>query len=204
MNIYITRHGETDWNKLWKLQGRTEIPLNAKGEEQALKTGENMKKAGIVFDRVYTSPLSRAVKTAILISGFDEKNIIKDNRIIEFSFGKAEGTTPEERKNIKELVAFNDFFEAPQNYKAAPDAESFESVLKRTGDFLENEIKPLEGKCNNILITTHGGTLQSLLLHIDRRDLAHYWDISFPNCSMNLIKLENGIFSTEYNSKVFY
>lgn len=70
MNIYIVRHGETDWNVQLKLQGRSDIPLNATGIEQAEQTGENLKKAGISFDKVYSSPLQRAVKTAELISGF--------------------------------------------------------------------------------------------------------------------------------------
>ena len=64
MNIYIVRHGETDWNVQLKLQGRADIPLNATGIEQAEQTGAHLKKAGISFAKVYPSPLQRAVKTA--------------------------------------------------------------------------------------------------------------------------------------------
>ncbi|WP_191015352.1 histidine phosphatase family protein [Treponema zioleckii] len=203
MRIYITRHGETDWNKAWKLQGRTDIPLNAHGIEQARRTGEGLKKAGIIFDRVYSSPLQRACKTAELISGFSADKIIKDSRIIEFSFGKAEGTTPEERKLIPELKDFGNFFEAPQNYKAQPDAESFETVFARTADFWENEIKNLPAPVENVLVTTHGGTLQSLLLHVDGRPLADYWKVRFPNCSMNLVELKDDKFRLVWTSRLF-
>ncbi len=203
MRIYITRHGETDWNKAWKLQGRTDIPLNAHGEEQALRTGEGLKNAGITFDRVYSSPLQRACRTAQLISGLPADKIIKDSRIIEFSFGKAEGTTPEEREEIPELKDFGNFFEAPQKYKARPDAESFEDVLSRTADFWEKEIKNLPPEISNVLVTTHGGTLQSLLLHVDGRSLEDYWKVRFPNCSMNLVELKENSLRLLWTSRLF-
>lgn len=204
MNIYVTRHGETDWNTEWKLQGRTDIELNEVGIKQAEKTFEGLKKEGIKFDVVYSSPLKRAVKTACLMSGFCEEKIKKDERIIEISFGKAEGTTPNDRKENPELADFDNFFEAPENYIAKDDAENFDSVFKRTADFLENEIKNLEGKAENVLVVTHGGTLQSLLLHVDGRKLSEYWKVKFPNCSMNLISLKNGELKMEWNSKIFY
>ena len=58
MDIYLIRHGETDWNRMKKLQGTTDIPLNAYGIELAEKTAEGLK--DIPFDRIYTSPLIRA------------------------------------------------------------------------------------------------------------------------------------------------
>ncbi len=204
MKIYITRHGQTDWNTCWKLQGRTDIELNAFGIEQATKTGEGLRKNGIKFDRVYTSPLKRASKTAELISGFAQEEIIKDDRLIEIAFGKAEGTTNDERKSIPELAGFDNFFTDPENYVAKEDAESFTSALARTADFWENELRPIERDFKNILVVTHGGTLQSLLLHIDHRELRDYWKVRFPNCSMNLISLKNGIFKLEWNSRLFY
>lgn len=67
MDIYLIRHGETDWNKEKKLQGVTDIPLNAYGIELAEKTAEGLK--DVPFDRIYTSPLIRAKKTAEIIRG---------------------------------------------------------------------------------------------------------------------------------------
>jgi len=203
MNIYITRHGQTDWNTVWKLQGRTDIELNENGIEQARQTAIGLKKANISFDRVYSSPLKRALKTAQIISGFEEDKIIKDNRIIEISFGKAEGTTPEDRKTDSSLFWFNDFFDAPEKYNAQGTAEPFTEVFKRTSDFWENEIKNLEKQnVNNVLIVTHGGALQSLLLYVDKRQLSDFWKVRFPNCSMNLISLKNGELKVEWYSKL--
>ncbi len=204
MNIYIVRHGETEWNTTWRLQGRTDIPLNDTGIKQAQLTAKALKAEGIVFDRVYSSPLSRALKTAEILSGFSPEKIIKENRIIEINFGNAEGSTPQERKTNPKFKQINNFFNAPALYNPSDDAESFKQVFARTADFWEKEIRPLENQAENILVVTHGGTLQSLLMHVDGRTLDDYWAVKFPNCSFNLISLKNSFFSVEWTSKIFY
>ena len=205
MNIYVTRHGETEWNTYWKLQGRSNTVLNEKGREQACLTHNGFVEAGISFDRIYSSPLKRAVETAVLMTEKSESEIIKDDRLIEFCFGKAEGKTPDERNEDPELKDFHLFFDEPEKYVALEGAESFESVLKRTAAFWEDEIKPLEKtEIQNILVVTHGGTMQSLLLHIDGRSLKDYWKTKMSNCTINKIVLENGCFRLEYTGKVFY
>ena len=205
MNIYVTRHGETEWNTYWKLQGRSNTVLNEKGREQACLTHNGFVEAGISFDRIYSSPLKRAVETAVLMTEKSESEIIKDDRLIEFCFGRAEGKTPDERKEDPELKDFHLFFDEPEKYVALEGAEPFESVLKRTAAFWEDEIKPLEKTgIQNILVVTHGGTMQSLLLHIDGRSLKDYWKTKMANCTINKIVLENGCFRLEYTGKVFY
>ena len=205
MNIYVTRHGETEWNTYSKLQGRSNTVLNEKGREQACLTHNGFVEAGISFDRIYSSPLKRAVETAVLMTEKSESEIIKDDRLIEFCFGKAEGKTPDERKEDPELKDFHLFFDEPEKYVALEGAEPFESVLKRTAAFWEDEIKPLEKtEIQNILVVTHGGTMQSLLLHIDGRSLKDYWKTKMANCTINKIVLENGCFRLEYTGKVFY
>ena len=58
MKIYIIRHGETDWNKVRRLQGRSDIPLNEEGRRLARITGEAL--SSVNFRCIYTSPLRRA------------------------------------------------------------------------------------------------------------------------------------------------
>ena len=53
MRLYMVRHGETDWNKAKKVQGRADIPLNAYGRELAEKTAEGLR--GISFDLAYST-----------------------------------------------------------------------------------------------------------------------------------------------------
>ena len=69
MKIYLFRHGETDWNKQRRLQGQSDVPLNAFGIELAEKTARALEQEGTVFDRAFSSPLSRALETARILSG---------------------------------------------------------------------------------------------------------------------------------------
>ena len=65
MKLYIIRHGQTDWNRARRLQGRTDIPLNEWGRRVAELTREGLK--DVTFDVAFTSPLIRAKETAELI-----------------------------------------------------------------------------------------------------------------------------------------
>ena len=62
--IYLVRHGETEWSRSGQHTGRTDIPLTPLGREQALDLGRRL--AGHEFALVLTSPLSRAAETARL------------------------------------------------------------------------------------------------------------------------------------------
>ena len=80
MKVTFVRHGQTDWNKVGKQQGRMDIPLNATGIEQAHQTAELLKSEP--FDRVYSSPLTRARQTAEIICENRDIPIILEPRLI--------------------------------------------------------------------------------------------------------------------------
>jgi len=86
MLLYIVRHGETDWNKAGKVQGRTDIPLNERGRYLAEETAKGMKNIRIDFG--YTSPLIRAKETAQIILGDRNVPLMEDERIEELCFGR--------------------------------------------------------------------------------------------------------------------
>lgn len=69
MNLYLIRHGETDWNAEGRLQGQTDISLNEKGKGQMSQVAEKMKQLGIGADLIVTSPLLRARQSADIVSG---------------------------------------------------------------------------------------------------------------------------------------
>jgi len=91
MILYVTRHGETDANALRQIQGRRDIPLNATGIAQAEELKTRLKT--VRFDRIYTSPLSRARKTAEIVNSDRQVPLIVDDRLIEMSYGDLEGTS---------------------------------------------------------------------------------------------------------------
>ena len=87
MKLYILRHGETDYNNQGRFQGQNDISLNERGKKQAEETKIKLK--DIKFDKVFVSPLKRAIETAKIV--VPDYNLEVDNRIIERSFGKLEG-----------------------------------------------------------------------------------------------------------------
>ena len=139
--IYIVRHGQTDWNLEGRYQGRIDIELNNKGEEQAKKISEKLK--NVKFDKVISSPLKRAYKTAQIIC---DKEIETDKRLIERCNGKLEGKLKSE---ITFDINFNDTLENNMGI------ESITDFRLRINNFFEDIIKRYKGK--NVLIVTHAG-----------------------------------------------
>lgn len=194
------RHGETDWNKLLKIQGSTDIPLNQEGIDLAERVSYSLHNEGISFDKVYSSPLVRAKETAIIINKYSNAPIVFDERLREFCFGKAEGVTLDElNKNPKYLNIRNWFFK-PENYKAEFGAETYESFFSRIDSFID-DLK--NETCKNILIVCHGGLVRGFIKEVSDLPIDKIASIKIHNCAVNLIKYENGKFFVEYIAKSF-
>jgi uncharacterized phosphatase len=153
MEILITRHGQTDWNTLGKLQGQTDIELNEVGINQAKETAKLIENEQI--DLIITSPLNRARKTAELINKNINAPIIEDARLMERRYGKLEGFTKERREKLKEENPEIDFL---WNYNKNVDFKNVETMhdfCKRIYEFLNETVKKYEDK--KVLLVTHGG-----------------------------------------------
>ena len=87
--LLFTRHGQTEWNVLGKVQGRADIGLNEKGKQQAEETRKTLENEKI--DLIICSPLLRAKQTAEIINKNRNIPIIYDDDIIERDFGEFEG-----------------------------------------------------------------------------------------------------------------
>ena len=131
MNIYIVRHGQTDSNIIKnRFGGRVDVLLNDVGREEAREVKRNLD--GITFDRVYSSPLKRALETAQIIS---DGNIIIDDRLIERSNGDLEGRL---RSEITDKIDFSNE-EFIKKYNIEPD----DQIINRVDSFFD-EISNLE------------------------------------------------------------
>lgn len=182
MNIWITRHGQTDYNKAHIMQGRHDIPLNETGILQAVNARRLI--SGMYFDAVYSSPLVRAVKTAAILGDINEDEVIRDERIIETDFGKYEA-----RSYYKMGPAMTLYWTMPELFSAPDGVEDIASMVKRSSDFLrEIESKPYE----NVLIVCHGGIIRSLCGYLEDRPSGIKWRPRPKNCEIRVYNSENG------------
>src|SRR4051794_38035389 len=93
--LYLARHGETEWNRIGRWQGATDIPLSEVGRAQARLLAGRLRARGI--GRVHASHLSRALKTAqIVAAGLELPAPVVDARLRERGYGAFEGLTREE------------------------------------------------------------------------------------------------------------
>jgi probable phosphoglycerate mutase len=90
--VFLARHGETEWSLSGQHTGMTDIPLTAKGEEDARALGRRLR--GMTFASVWTSPLQRARKTCEL-AGFGTAAVV-DPDLVEWNYGDYEGRTSKE------------------------------------------------------------------------------------------------------------
>lgn len=203
MKLYLLRHGETAWNKKGLFQGQTDIPLNDSGRELAVLTRQNMPE--VKFDRVYCSPLCRAVETAeIFLDGrFPLAEIKKDPRIIEICFGSQEGASIIEAKENPEHPMYNMLWH-PELYRPTDSAESFEQVVARANDFLRNEVMPLEGKCENVLVVAHGALNRSIVCAAGYKEIKDFWTVKYLNCCLTTLEIKNGEISLLKEAEIFY
>lgn len=206
MNVYFMRHGETDWNTIKRLQGTTDIPLNKNGEELAKVTAANMKKDGIKFDVIYSSPLVRALKTAEYMNEYSKAPVIVDKRIREYCFGQAEGVTFDELKVNPKFVNLRNWFLDPENFVAELGAESYDEFFGRLSSFLNEVLIPLEKENSNqnVLIVCHGGVVRGLLKVMLDWDISRFAETKIPNCGINLCTLHDGRFELEFTAKKYY
>jgi len=122
--LFLVRHGDTEWTDTRRHTGRTDIPLNARGEARAAALGAVLRRE--TFARVFTSPLARAKRTCEL-AGFADRCEV-DPGLVEWDYGEYEGlTTADIRTRRANWNLFRD---------GAPGGESREQVARRAERFL--------------------------------------------------------------------
>ncbi len=146
--LYLVRHGETDWNAARRVQGATDIPLNDCGRTQARRTGRLL--ASRNWDAVISSPLSRALETAELIAheiGRDAPEVL--DAIAERQYGAAEG------------LDYRTLDEQFPHDVPVPGRESREEVAARVLPALVALAEERRGQ--KIIVVTHGGVIRTIV-----------------------------------------
>ena len=138
--LYLTRHGETEWNEKGIMQGWGDSPLTELGENQAIWLRERIKDLHI--DVIYSSPIGRAFNTAKILKGDRDITLKTHDGLKEIRIGGWEGLNQEEMKSISEENYYN-FWNVPSKYVPTGDGESFYEVkdraFKAVNEILEKE-----------------------------------------------------------------
>lgn len=150
MNLYLIRHGQTDWNVMQKMQGTEDIPLNDAGRRQAVFCAQAL--SSISFEAIYTSPLSRAAETAQIISDhIGHAPVIVEPGLIERDFGEGSGLTYKEFHS-----AYADYPRVlPKGMESADDLclRVFEAVLSCAQ----------KHRNTSVLLVSHGAAINAFL-----------------------------------------
>lgn len=182
INIYLVRHGETDWNNQGIYQGWSDIPLNANGLRQAKECAHALE--SVVFDRIITSDLVRARVTAETILGEREIPFIVDDRLREINFGEWEGLTYDEIDAQWEDV-IHQMYATPHLVKV-PGGDDLETVQARAWAAVKDGLEGLSSG-SNLLIVCHGGTIRTLLCKLVGIPVEFIWRFRQGNTAINII-----------------
>lgn len=157
--LTLIRHGETDWNRVRRIQGHTDIPLSTEGERQAVLLGARIAREvaahGRVFDRVLASDLQRAVQTAAPVAHACGVPLVRTASLRERHYGIFETRVPDEIQA-----------EFPQDYSrwqsrdpdfVIPGGESTRGFYTRITDFIAHLVRDAMGQ--HLALVAHGGVL---------------------------------------------
>lgn len=176
MKLYVTRHGETAWNREDKVCGRTDMPLNEAGMAQARQVGEDLE--GVHFDRVVCSPMLRARQTAALICGGRDVPIEHDMRLVEQDYGIYEGVDRHDEG----------FLHNKRNFAMRyPGGESHMSAALRIYGFLED----WAARCpeETVLVVCHGGVCRIIESYFHDLSNEEFFSFAMHNCEVRAYEM---------------
>ena len=179
------RHGETVWNTERRYQGMTDIELSEEGLRQAECAAKRFK--NIKIDKIYASPLKRAMKTAEKIAAEKGLEIISEDDFREIHFGEWEGkTVPELTEKYGE--SYTNFIREPHKY-GFPGEGSVENVINRIKPGIDRLIAEDEG---NVLIVSHGGIIRLMIMYIMGLDSSWFTKMWINNTGVSIIEIKDG------------
>ena len=191
--IILIRHGETEWNRLHRFQGRSDIPLNLKGNDQARALALALKNETIAA--IYSSPLTRAIETACHIGRFHPSTpLIKEAGLIEMDLGDFEGMDAQQW-----AVQHLDFRKAWENSPAAlamPGGESLLDVQQRAVAALKRISEPY-GRDSTLLLCSHNFVIISLLCFASNVSLDQFRQWRQDTAALSILYKDGTVFQVE-------
>ena len=214
--LILLRHGQSQWNLEDRFTGWVDVDLTAKGEAEARKGGELLKAAGVSIDRVFTSVLTRAIRTswlALHAAGQVFVPEIKDWRLNERHYGgltglnKTETTAKHGEAQVTvwrrsydvpppELPPGGEYdFSSDRRYAGVvlPVTESLKTTLERVQPYWDAEIAPALRRGETLLVAAHGNSLRAIVKVLFGVSDAAIVGVEIPTSNPLLIELDAGL-----------
>jgi broad specificity phosphatase PhoE len=183
--LYIVRHGETEWNKEGRIQGRLNSDLTLKGKKYAKLLGERLKDTE--FAHIISSPSGRTLETVQLIKGNRDLPVVTDERIMEMNLGSWQGMKKDDLKGLYPNE-FDQFLRKPDEHQIE-GAESLDEMSDRAVDFL-NGLKNRKDD-ENVLVVTHGRFISALYAVCKGVELKDIWTgPTVQGTSLTIVKMD--------------
>ena len=165
--LILIRHGQSVWNAENRFSGWTDVELSERGVGEAERAGDILSE--IRFGVVHTSGLIRAQKTAEIIMSRNNVSgkipVMKDQRLNERHYGDLQGLNKAEtaeKHGAEQVHIWRRSFDVPP-----PGGESLKMNAERTIPYFEEEIVPDLKDGKNVLVSAHGNSLRSIVMHIE-------------------------------------
>lgn len=183
--VIFARHGQTEWNKEFRFQGRTNVQLTEEGRLQAHALASRL--SSWPPEVIYTSPLDRAVYTARTIADRHNLTPVILPELQEINFGGWEGQSiamlDKEQHEIFARWRADPFFNPPSG------AETWEKIYAR----LSRAVKIfLDGSYKRIAVISHGGIMRALYAVFLGLNPHKVWNIDVSNCSITGVEMRYG------------
>lgn len=195
-NIYLVRHGETDYNRRRQMQGRgIDASLNKTGRKQARAIAQYVKTLDL--EHIFSSSLKRSRETAQPVSELCGLEVQSHRALDEMDFGILEGRPIDEIK--PELTQLHQTWSSGQVAHAVEAGESPQMVLDRAGECAGNIIR--EQHQSNLLFVLHGRLLRILLSHWLQYGLSQMHRIGHSNGALYHLQWDGAHFEALYLNK---
>lgn len=182
--VYLVRHGETEWSGESIYSGRIDIPLTDNGREQAAQAAAELREAGV--DRVYSSPLSRAMETAQAIADATGAPLRREHDLCEVDHGPIAGMS-RDAAHERYGDAFDAWREDPFG-SPLEGMEPLERALERARGAVEKALAEAERPA----LVAHQGILRLVLIALGEVERADYFDTKLPAGKPRAVEVHGG------------
>lgn len=191
LNIYLFRHGETDWNKASRIQGHTNTELNETGRQQAKALALKMK--SVPLDFIFSSDLKRAAETAQLVSEHHDIQVQHSQLLREAFMGDAQGKTRDEIIDLYGAKMWDEFrcLDWTNLDASMPGGETRREQINRFLKFFDELSIDKHKEEVHLGISSHGGVLRNIIHH-KFPDIKEA--VAIHNCCCYKIEVIDGVF----------